>query len=127
MKEVIVTTKVELKHAKEARAEVIIIQGQLAADVRRTKKVAIIAGGFSSVALAGLVAALAATPTTGGASLALYAAAAGTTATAFTGIEIATLFLAGSIGITLLVSIFKDYEEIEASVSKGIKLKKKSK
>ncbi|MNC28918.1 hypothetical protein D3C75_771480 [compost metagenome] len=88
---------------------------------------AILAGGLSSVALAGLIAALAATPTTGGASLALYAAAVGTTATAFTGIEIATLFLAGSIGITLLVSIFKDYEEIGASVSDGIKLKKKSK
>ena len=92
---VTVTTKEQLKKAKEDKVDVIVVEGELAEKLKRSKKVAIAAAGVSGVAL--------------------------------TGIEIASIILAGSIGITLLVGIFKDYEEIEASTSGGIKLKRKQK
>ena len=121
---VTVTTKEQLKKAKEDKVDVIVVEGELAEKLKRSKKVAIAAAGVSGVALTGLIAAIAAAPATGGTSFLLYA---GTSAATFTGIEIASIILAGSIGITLLVGIFKDYEEIEASTSGGIKLKRKQK
>lgn len=124
---VTVTTKEQLKKAKEDKVDVIVVEGELAENLKRSKKVAIAAAGVSGVALTGLIAAIAAAPATGGTSFLLYAGAAGTSAATFTGIEIASIILAGSIGITLLVGIFKDYEEIEASPSGGIKLKRKQK
>ncbi|EFB6771312.1 hypothetical protein FPG84_08790 [Escherichia coli] len=120
---VTVTTKEQLKKAKEDKVDVIVVEGELAEKLKRSKKVAIAAAGVSGVALTGLIAAIA----TGGTSFLLYAGVAGTSAATFTGIEIASIILAGSIGITLLVGIFKDYEEIEASTSGGIKLKRKQK
>ena len=124
---VTVTTKEQLKKAKEDKVGVIVVEGELAEKLKKSKKVAIASAGVSGVALTGLIAAIAAAPATGGTSFLLYASAAGTSAATFTGIEIASIILASSIGITLLVGIFKDYEEIEASTSGGIKLKRKQK
>ncbi|MCZ7840707.1 hypothetical protein LRB91_18070 [Leclercia adecarboxylata] len=127
MDSVTVTTKDQLKKAKEDKVDVIHVEGDLAVNLKRSKKVAVAAAGFSGVALAGLIAAIAAAPATGGASFALYATGAGASAATFTGIEVATIILAGSIGITLIVGIYKEYEEIEASTSGGLKLKRKQK
>jgi hypothetical protein len=122
---VTVTTKKQLKKAKEDKVDIIIVEGVLAANLKRSKKVALASAGVSGVALAGLIAAIATAPATGGASFAVYAVSAGASAATFTGIEVASIILAGSIGITLLIGIFKEYEEIEASTSGGIKLKRK--
>ncbi|WP_079518082.1 hypothetical protein [Kosakonia radicincitans] len=127
MDSVTVTTKEQLKKAKEDNVEIIIVEGELARDLKRSKKVVLAITGASGIALAGLIAAVTAAPATGGASFLAYAASTGATAATFSGIEIASIILAGSIGITLLISIFKDYEEIEASTSGGIKLKRKQK
>ncbi|CAM8428451.1 MULTISPECIES: hypothetical protein [Enterobacter] len=105
MNQVIVRTKDELERAQKSKAETIRIEGELANKVRKGKTVA----KASGVTLAAIAAVLAATPFTGGLStMGLLPVAA------YTGFEIATIIAAASIGIALLVAVFKDYEEIEA-------------
>ena len=117
MNEIVVRTKAELERAKEAKAEIIIIEGDLASKVKRGKTIA----KASGVSLTLLAAALAATPFTGGLSM-----AAAVPIAAISGFEIAAIIAAASIGLTLLIAIFKDYEEIEAGNGK-IKLKRRQK
>ncbi|HAS0861466.1 TPA: hypothetical protein I3314_001538 [Enterobacter hormaechei subsp. xiangfangensis] len=117
MTEVIVRTKDELERAKANKAQYITIEGELATKVKRGKTVA----KASGVSLALLTAALAATPFTGGMS-----ALAAAPIAAMSGFEIAAIIAAASIGITLIIAIFKDYEEIEAGDGK-LKLKRRKK
>lgn len=117
MNQIVVRTKAELERAKDAKAEIIIIEGDLANKVKRGKTVA----KASGVSLALITAALAATPFTGGMSMLAAAPVA-----AMSGFEIAAIIAAASIGLTLLIAIFKDYEEIEAGDGK-IKLKRRKK
>lgn len=117
MNQIVVRTKAELERAKDAKAEIIIIEGDLANKVKRGKTVA----KASGVSLALITAALAATPFTGGMSM--FAAAP---IAAMSGFEIAAIIAAASIGLTLIIAIFKDYEEIEAGDGK-IKLKRRKK
>ena len=56
---VTVTTKEQLKKAKEDKVDVIVVEGELAEKLKRSKKVAIAAAGVSGVALTGLIAAIA--------------------------------------------------------------------
>lgn len=111
MDQVIVRTKAELERAQENKVEIIRIEGDLANKVRKGKTVA----KGSGVALAAIAAALAATPFTGGLSMLGIAPVA-----AFTGFEIVAIIAAASIGIALIVAVFKDYEEIEAGEGKII-------
>ncbi|MFH8134197.1 hypothetical protein ABU178_08420 [Pantoea osteomyelitidis] len=125
MNETVVTTKEELKKAKDKKVEIILVEGELAKNLRRSKKIGIATGGLSVVAVAALAASLAAAPVSGGASLAGFAAVAPTAAAAFSGFEISAIIAASAIGLTLLIAIFKDYEEVEAGPNGGIKLKRK--
>lgn len=115
MSEVIVKTKDELERAKNNKAEYILIKGELATKVKRGKTVV----KASGITIALISTALAATPFTGGLSLAAAAPIA-----AMSGFEIAAIIAAASIGIALLVAVFKDYEEIEAS-NGTLKLKRR--
>ncbi|MGY3924527.1 hypothetical protein LA366_14545 [Aeromonas jandaei] len=119
--ETIVRTKKELEQAKESGAEIIFVKGELADKLKRAKKVAQLSG----VALAALTAALGAAtltaPATGGIS---YLAAV--PVAALTGVEIAAIIAAASLGIGLIVAIFMGYEEIEYSEG-SLKLRKKRK
>ncbi|MFJ5503830.1 hypothetical protein ACIPUO_06415 [Pectobacterium carotovorum] len=117
MDQVIVRTKAELERAQSSKAEIIRIEGDLANKVRKGKTVA----KASGVALTAIAAALAATPFTGGLSMLGAASVA-----AVTGFEIAAIIAAASIGIALIVAVFKDYEEIEAGDGKLI-LRRRSK
>ena len=117
MQGTIVKTKSELKSAKEAGVEHIIVVGVLADQLKRGKKVAL--GGAAAIAL--ITAALAAVPFTGGLS-ALGAAPIA----ALTGMEIAAIISASAVGIALIVAVFAGYEEISYENGR-LELKKKRK
>lgn len=109
MDQVVVRTKAELERAQGNKAGIIRIEGELANKVRKGRVVAKASG--ATIAL--VAAALAATPFTGGLSMAGLAPVA-----ALTGFEIAAIISAASIGLALIIAIFKDYEEIEAGDGK---------
>jgi hypothetical protein len=117
MNSIKVSTKAELESAKDKKYSKIIVTGELADSLKKTKKIAYISG----VAIAALIAAIAATPFTGGISGAVGL----TAAAAFTGVEIGVIILAASVGITLIVAVFKDYDEISYENGKMV-LKRKS-
>ncbi len=99
-----VTTKEELKSARDEKFQEIIVTDSLANQLKKTKPIAF----MSAITLGIIAAAIAATPFTGGLS-----AGAGLVGVAtLSGLEIATIIIAASIGITLIVAVFKDYEEI---------------
>ncbi len=110
-----VTTKSELESARKEKYEEIVVTGKLANDLKKSKSIA-----YAGVATIGiLTAALAATPFTGG--LSMFAAAP---VAALTGLEISAIIIAAALGITLIIAVFKDYEEISYSDGK-LTLKKK--
>lgn len=95
----IVFTKSELKEAIKNNVEFIIIQGDLAKKIHRTRI-------FSKVG----------TKTSkweGKENIGLGSAA---TIAAFTGIEIAIIIIAISIGIGIIISLWKGYDEVEVAV-----------
>ncbi|OPG85038.1 hypothetical protein B2J73_01680 [Stutzerimonas stutzeri] len=114
---IVVSTKEELKQAKERNAAEIVVVGKLASDIRKAKKIAYAGAGT----IAALTAALAAVPFTGG----LSAVAAVPIAT-LTGLEIAAIIAAASVGLVLLLAVFKDYDEVSYSEGR-LNLKRKSK
>lgn len=109
----VVRTKEELEIAKKQGAEEILVVGELADKLKKAKIIA----KASPVLIAALATTMVATkfmektPTHG------FFAIAGMTGVApvaaMTGYEIAAIIAAASVGIALLVAIFKDYEEIE--------------
>lgn len=117
MSEVIVSTKEELEEAKNDKAEYITVVGGLARSLQKGKVVAT----ASTATVSAIAAAAIAMPFTGGASALGLAPIA-----ALSGFEIAAIIAALSMGITLIIAICKDYEEIEASKDK-IKLRRKRK
>ncbi|WP_454690215.1 hypothetical protein [Achromobacter aloeverae] len=110
-----VSTKDELKSAMEHGASEITVLGSLANDLHRTKKVATL----GAVALAAMTALTVAAIPTGGMSMLGFAPVA-----ALTGMEISAIILAVSIGVVLIVAVFKDYEQIEYGNGKLVLRKK---
>lgn len=106
----IVETKEELEEAMRLGTKEIIVKGQFADDLKKSKKIAVMSGVALGVLTAAIAAATVTAPITGGI---LYLAAA--PVAALTGLEIATIILAVSIGIALIIAVFKDYEEISYS------------
>jgi thiamine monophosphate synthase len=111
-----VSTKAELESAKDSKVDEIIVVGDLANDLKKSKKIAYAGAGTIAV----LTAALAATPFTGGLSAVGLIPVA-----AMTGFEVAAIIIAFSIGVALIVAVFKDYDEIEYENGR-MRLKKKS-
>jgi len=116
MKSIRVTTKEELENAIKNKYLEIIVSGSLANKLHKTKKIAYLGAGT----IATLTAMLAAIPFTGG-----FAAFALAPAAAFTGLEISMIIIAVSIGIALIIAVFKEYEEISYEDGK-LMLKRKS-
>ena len=117
MAEVTVRSKDELEKAQNSRAEIIIIEGELANKIKKTKAVTKVSG----VVIAAMIATCATIPLTGGGSVLVVSSLA-----ALSGLDIAVIIAAASIGIALVIAVFRDYEEIEFSNGKMIlKLKRK--
>lgn len=116
MKTIKVTTKHELEKAKDAGYEEIQIIGELADQMHRSKKIAYASTGVLAV----LGVALAAAPFTGGGSVVAAVAPVAT----ITGLDIAAIIVASAVGLTLLLAVFKDYEEVSYNEGNFV-LKKK--
>ncbi len=104
MNEVLVRTKSELEAARKNKASLIIIEGELAGKVKKSKKITYAGAGTITL----IAAAVAAAPVTGGLSMLAAAPVA-----ALTGFEIAAIVAVCFVGVGLIVALFKDYEEIE--------------
>ena len=117
MRVVTVRTKAELESAKNAGCEQIIVEGSLADNLKKSKKIAL----AGSITLGLLTAALAAIPFTGGLSM-----AAAVPVAALTGFEIAAIIAAASLGLGLIIALFKGYEEISYEHGKMVLKKKQS-
>lgn len=111
-----VYTKDELKKAKEQKIDKIIVKGELANKLHKSKKISKLGKGAAAL----LIASVGAAPITGGLSTFALAPVA-----AATGLQIATIIVAASIGLTLVVAVFKEYDEIVVEEDKII-LKKKN-
>lgn len=120
-----VTTREQLKAAQDSGVAEIVVVGELADKLKRAKKVALLSGAALAAITAAITAATVAAPFTGGLSYAAFAAGAAPAA-AMTGLEIAAIITAASLGVALIVALFKDYEEISYEDGK-LTLKKKSK
>jgi len=114
--QVTVRTKSELESARVQGIEKIIVEGSLANKLKNSKRIAYVGGGTIAV----LTAAIAAAPFTGGVSFLAAAPIA-----ALTGLEISAIIAVSAVGITLVIAVFKGYEEIEYSDGRLI-LRKKS-
>lgn len=95
-----VTTKTELKNAIKRKDNKIIVQGELAASVYKSKKVAALSGAT----LIMLSVVLVATLFTGGISLAAVGEIA-----AMVGVGISAVIAVVAVGGIVVVALFKDY------------------
>ncbi|EHW0577205.1 TPA: hypothetical protein ACGBCJ_001745 [Escherichia coli] len=111
MAEVTVRSKDELEKAQNSRAEIIIIEGELANKIKKAKAVTKVSG----VVIAAMIATCATIPLTGGGSVLAVSSLA-----ALSGLDIAIIIAAASIGIALVIAVFRNYEEIEFSNGKMI-------
>lgn len=119
--ETVVRTKEELEQAKKSGVATILVKGELADKLEKSKKVAKLSGAGLAVLTAALGVATVTAPVTGG--LSYFAAAP---VAALTGVEIAAIIAAASVGVGLIIALFLDYEEIE--YSEGVlKLRKRQK
>ncbi len=100
----IIRTKDELERAVDQGVQEIIIEGELAKKVRTGRKLKL----YGAATIAAIGAAIAATPFTAGLSLAIGAPAIAV----LTGTEIALIIVCITLGIGLLLAIWKGYEEV---------------
>jgi len=114
-----VRTKEELKAAKENKVAEIVVVGELAQKLKRAKKIALLGGASIAALSVALGVATVTAPVTGGLS---YIAAA--PVAALTGAEITAIIAVSAVGLTLVLAVFKDYEEISYESGKLV-LKKK--
>lgn len=110
MKTVTVTTKEELQKAKDLKYEEIIIVGEIANQLEKSKKIA----KMGKIGLAVLSASLAGIPFTGGSSAVVGFAAVSAT----TGLSVVAIAAAVYLGITLIVGLLGEYD-ISAEVDIG--------
>lgn len=106
-----VASKEELKKAKEDKVNTIIVEGKLAKDLKATEKIKTI----GPVAMATLTAFIATIPASGGVS-----AVAAASVAAATGMDVAAIILAASLGIGFILAIYKEYDVIEFDLEKRI-------
>ena len=117
MNSINVSTKEELEKAIKNKYDEIIVVGELANKLHKTKKIAYL----GTATLATLTALLATMPLTGGLS-----AFGAVPLVALTGLEISAIIIAVSLGIALILAVYKGYDEILYKNGE-LKLKRKCK
>lgn len=120
----VIKTKEELKRAIENKTSNFIVEGELAEEIHKARKVSTMGAATLGI-LTTAVAGIALTPATGGISGALGLTTAAGIA-ALTGMEIATISIIASIvaimGVSLFISLYKDYDiefETDLDIPKG--------
>lgn len=102
-----VTTIDELKAAREAKPEEIIVTGELARKLNTAKKVTLLGTVAMGVLVATVGVATVTAPATRGLSFVAIAPVA-----ALTGLEIATIIAVSAVGVALVLAVYKDYDEV---------------
>lgn len=115
-----VTTKSELEKAKSDGEIEIIVKGELADKLKKSKKIAMLSASALAILTIALGSATVTAPVTGGMSFFVAAPVA-----ALTGVEIVAIITASAIGISFIVALFKEYEEIEYSKGNLVLRKRK--
>lgn len=108
----IVKTKEQLQKAYDEKVDKIIVEGKLAKKIKKTQKLkyvtmATVAGLGGAIAI--VAGGIATAPMTGGVSLAVSGSAVAAIS-AQTGLSFAAVIMAVSVGVSLLVAVFKDYD-----------------
>lgn len=121
----IVTTKTELLDAKDKGFDEIEVQGELADKLKKTKKItklsAVALGAITALVGVGTVSG----PATGGISTGVSYLSAAAVAS-YSGVEVAAIITAATLGIGFILALFLGYEEIEYSKGKLV-LRKRQK
>ena len=125
MRTIEVNTKEELKQAMNDKYDEIIVNGELAKKLNKAKKINKLSKVTLGILIAALTAGIATAPITGGASLGASFITAAPIA-ALTGTDIAVIIAVSFIGVTLVIAVFKDYDDVEFSTN-PLKLKLKRK
>jgi hypothetical protein len=99
-----VSSKSELREARESGVDEIIVTGRLADQLHTANKVTKV----SAMTLVVLTTALLALPFSGGATVAAVAPIA-----TLTGMDIAVIISASAIGLALVLAVYRGYDEIE--------------
>ena len=120
MNSVNVTTKIELEAAMRNGNQEIIVIGNLANKLKKAKNISKLSKVGLGILTGVLGVAAITAPITGGLSFLSAVPVA-----ALTGIEIAAIITASTLGIALVIAIFKGYDEVEFSDGKLILRKKK--
>ncbi len=116
-----VTTNKELEAARTNRVSEIVVVGKLADKLHRSRKIA----KLSAATLAVLIAALGVAVLAGPETLGFSVYAVGAVAAGMTGIEIAAIIAAVSVGLALVLAVYKEYDEISYESGK-LSLRRKS-
>ena len=120
---VICSTKEELKSAMKRGESEIEVVGKLAKNIKTGKKVAFL----GPVAIGALTVALATIPATGGLSTPVVTAALVAPIAAKTGLDTAIIIAAASVGVTLIIAIFRDYDVDIEGANNGVKVRMRKK
>jgi len=116
METILVRTKAELQNAIENKVDEIIVVGSFADKLKKTKKIALLSKVSLAIIMVLAGVGMGTAPLTSGASL--YFATA--PVAAITGMEVAAIITAVAIGITLIIAVFKNYDEISFEKGKMI-------
>lgn len=106
--EIRVSTKDELKEAINKKYSKIVVIGELASDLKKVSVIKKLSASAIGTLTAAITAAIATAPPTGGSSLLAFKFAAPTIA-AKSGLDAAVVIIAASLGISLIIALFKDY------------------
>lgn len=115
MDTIIVHTKVELEEAKSKGCEKIIVKGELADKLYKSKKITTLSKTSLALIVGAIGTGIAFAPFSGGTSLAISGITAATVGVT-TGLGTATILAISFLGTSLLLAIYKEYD-IKAKVS----------
>ncbi|HHD2753882.1 TPA: hypothetical protein ACOTG0_002704 [Clostridium perfringens] len=123
MRSIEVTTKEQLKKAIDEKYDEIIVKGELAKKLHKSRKIKKLSRAKIGMLTAALTAGAASVPITGGLSLAVA-----TPIAALTGLEIAFIIAVFFVGISLVIAVYNGYDDIEFSQNPlKLRLRKKLK
>jgi hypothetical protein len=98
-----VKTRDNLESVKDKGVNDITVEGELASKLKTSQRIA----QLSAASIAVLISIVGLSPFTGGLSFVRLAPFV-----AFTGLEISAILIAASIGLALIIAVFRGYEEI---------------
>ena len=121
-----VSTKTDLELAKSRGYAEIVVLGNIADNLKRTKKITYTSVAALAIISAALIPlAVVVSPAANPVTVGLISRFAAAPVATLTGLDISTIIIASSLGLTLIIAVFKDYEEISYEKGKLVLRKRK--